>query len=67
MSAADLGADLGGGLRVREVEYLKASEWASTSADVVWRRTKTALHVPHSDRERLEAAVQAVLDAAPPA
>lgn len=67
MSAADLGADLGGGLRVREIEYLKANEWASTSADVVWRRTKTALHVPHSDREQFEATVQAVLDAAPPA
>lgn len=66
-SASDLGADLGGGLRVREVEYLKANEWASTAADVVWRRTKTALHVPYSDRERLNAAVQAVLDATPSA
>ena len=64
-SGNDLGGDLGGGLSVREVQYLKAHEWASSADDVIWRRTKAALHVPIMDRERLRSAVQSVLDDAP--
>ena len=64
-SVSDLGADLGGGLRAREVAYLKVNEWASTASDVVWRRTKAALHVPAADRQRLESAVAAMLDNKP--
>lgn len=66
-SVRDLGADLGGGLRVREVEYLKANEWASSADDVVWRRTKAALHVAVTDRQRLTAAVDDVLGNLPTA
>jgi glycerol-3-phosphate dehydrogenase len=62
-SAADLGDDLGGGLRPREVEFLKREEFAQTAEDILWRRTKTALHMPAADRERLSARVQAILDA----
>lgn len=61
-SVRDLGVDLGGGLRSREVAYFKANEWASTPSDVVWRRTKAALHVPATDRQQLESAVAAALD-----
>ena len=57
----DLGADLGGGLRLREIEYLRANEWASQADDVIWRRTKAALHVPVGNRAGLATAVQAVL------
>ena len=39
-------SDLGGGLRVREVAFLKREEWAVHAADVMWRRTKAGLHVP---------------------
>jgi glycerol-3-phosphate dehydrogenase len=62
-SAADLGDDLGGGLRRREVEFLKREEFAQTADDILWRRTKAGLHVPHANREKLAARVQAVLDA----
>ena len=61
-SISDLGPDLGGGLRRREIEFLKREEWAVTAADVIWRRTKTALHVAQGERENVEARVQAILD-----
>jgi glycerol-3-phosphate dehydrogenase len=41
----DLGAQLGGSLTEREVMYLKAYEWAAAPQDVLWRRTKTGLHM----------------------
>ncbi|WP_010546084.1 glycerol-3-phosphate dehydrogenase [Sphingomonas elodea] len=50
----DLGADLGGGLTVREVEYLRAYEWAVTAEDILYRRSKLGLHVPPGTAERLE-------------
>jgi glycerol-3-phosphate dehydrogenase len=62
-SAADFGNDLGGGLRAREVEFLKREEFAQTADDVLWRRTKTGLHVPQSNRETTAKRVQAILDA----
>ncbi|MEQ1652453.1 MAG: glycerol-3-phosphate dehydrogenase [Hyphomicrobium sp.] len=62
-SPADLGADLGAHLSVREVEFLKREEWATTADDVIWRRTKTALHVPREMRTALADRVQRVLDA----
>lgn len=58
----DLGEDLGGGLRPREVAYLKQNEFATTAEDVIWRRTKAALHVPAAARDALRARVEAVLD-----
>lgn len=42
---ADLGADIGGGVTVREVSYLKSDEWAVTAEDILWRRTKAGLHL----------------------
>lgn len=42
---ADLGEDLGGGLRPREIDYLRDNEWARTPDDILWRRTKAALFV----------------------
>ena len=61
-SEADLGADLGGGLTTREVDYLKREEWAERADDVLWRRTKAGLHVPNEARAALHEAVQAQLD-----
>lgn len=40
-----LGRNLGGGLFEAEVEYLRAIEWARSSDDILWRRTKLGLHV----------------------
>jgi glycerol-3-phosphate dehydrogenase len=62
-SADDLGDDLGGGLRAREVEFLQREEFAQTADDVLWRRTKTGLHVTSAVRETTAKRVQAVLDA----
>ena len=53
-SPADLGAQLGGSLTAREVAYLIEREWARSSDDVLWRRTKCGLHM--TARERSAAA-----------
>jgi glycerol-3-phosphate dehydrogenase len=52
-SVADLGRDFGGGLYEAEVNYLVAHEWARTAEDILWRRSKLALHVPDGTTERL--------------
>lgn len=39
-----LGQHFGGDLYKREVEWLMRQEWARTSDDVLWRRTKQGLH-----------------------
>jgi len=51
----DLGPDLGGGLTGAEVDYLVDTEWAQTSDDVLFRRSKLGLHVPPGTVERLGA------------
>ncbi len=61
VSEDDLGEHLGGRLSAREVEFLKSEEWATTADDVIWRRTKAALHVPPHMREALAAKVTAAL------
>jgi len=52
-SLAALGADLGGGLTAAEASYLAAEEFAVTAEDILWRRSKLALHVPAGTAERL--------------
>ncbi|MBP0437072.1 glycerol-3-phosphate dehydrogenase [Tianweitania sediminis] len=44
-SAADLGQHFGHGLTEAEINYLIKEEWALTAEDVLWRRTKTGLHL----------------------
>jgi glycerol-3-phosphate dehydrogenase len=61
-SERDLGADFGAGLSAREIAYLKSEEWAETAQDVLWRRTKTGLHLGSEQRLRAADAVQAYLD-----
>ena len=51
---ADLGEDFGGGLTRAEVDYLRRKEWAVTSEDILWRRSKLGLHVPTGTEERLQ-------------
>ncbi len=60
-TTADLGTDFGAGLSAREVGYLKAHEWAMTAEDVLWRRTKTALHLSSTERVRAAEAIDAAL------
>ena len=51
---ADLGATFSGGLTRREVHYLREHEWARTSEDVLWRRTKLGLFLPPEQRSKLD-------------
>jgi glycerol-3-phosphate dehydrogenase len=44
-SLADLGPPIVDGLYAVEADYLMRHEWARTSADLLWRRTKLGLHV----------------------
>ena len=53
-SREGLGRDFGAGLSEREVRYLAGREWATTAADIAWRRTKLGL--------RLSAAQMAAID-----
>ncbi|OAN66554.1 glycerol-3-phosphate dehydrogenase [Sphingomonas sp. TDK1] len=55
MTPFDLGSDLGGGLTVCEVEYLRNREWAVTAEDILYRRSKLGLHVPKCTEARLDA------------
>lgn len=61
-SECDLGENFGGGLRAREVAYLKSEEWAETADDILWRRTKTGLHIAPEARSSAADAIQAYLD-----
>jgi len=53
-SLTDLGEDFGGGLTRAEVDYLVKHEWARTSDDILWRRSKLGLHTPKDTKERLD-------------
>ncbi|MBN2680012.1 glycerol-3-phosphate dehydrogenase [Acidithiobacillus montserratensis] len=50
----DLGQDFGGGLTQAEVDYLVTQEWARQPEDILWRRSKMALHVPEDTVQKLE-------------
>ena len=51
--ATDLGERIGP-LFAREVDYLKANEWAQTSEDILWRRSKLGLHMSESEVAELK-------------
>jgi glycerol-3-phosphate dehydrogenase len=44
-SLADMGPEVVPGLYAAEIEYLMRHEWARSSADILWRRSKLGLHV----------------------
>ena len=60
-SLGDLGPELAPGLHERELAYLQRAEWACTSEDVLWRRSKLGLHGGQAGA----AAIQRWLDAQP--
>jgi glycerol-3-phosphate dehydrogenase len=51
---ADLGEEVLPGLHAREVDYLRREEWAVTAEDILYRRSKLALHVPADGASRLD-------------
>ena len=52
---ADLGEEVLPGLYAREIDYLRREEWAVTAEDILYRRSKLALHVPADGAARLDA------------
>lgn len=61
-SERDLGQDFGAGLSAREVAYLKSDEWADAADDILWRRTKTGLHIAPEARASAADTIQAYVD-----
>jgi glycerol-3-phosphate dehydrogenase len=61
-SERDLGENFGAGLTAHEISYLKSEEWARTADDVLWRRTKTGLHLAPGNRRKAAERIQACLD-----
>ncbi len=51
---ADMGRELAGGLYEAELEYLVKTEWASSGADILWRRSKLGLHVPDDTQQKID-------------
>ncbi|MGA0563738.1 glycerol-3-phosphate dehydrogenase [Ancylobacter sp. VNQ12] len=43
--ASDLGRHFGAGLTEAEIEHMRRNEWANTSEDILWRRSKLGLHL----------------------
>ncbi len=52
-SSEALGRDFGGGLSEREVNYLRANEWAITADDILWRRSKLGLKLTKDQQSSL--------------
>ena len=50
-----MGQIFGADLSEREVRYLIENEWARTSDDILWRRTKLGLRFDADGRARLNA------------
>lgn len=53
--AGDLGQEICPGLFAKEIEYLKSAEWAQTTDDILWRRTKLGLVTSEQDIANLDA------------
>jgi len=62
----DLGANFGAGLTERELDYLVRHEWVREADDVLWRRTKTGVHLNQAQREAVAAAMRGKLPGALP-
>ncbi|GEK72580.1 MULTISPECIES: glycerol-3-phosphate dehydrogenase [Halomonas] len=63
-SQAALGEAFGAGLTAAEVDYLVEQEWARSAEDILWRRTKLALRVTDTERQRLNDYLEAALPSA---
>lgn len=52
---ADLGTEVVRGVHDRELDYLRREEFACIAEDVLYRRTKLALHLPRGSAQRVDA------------
>ena len=55
VSIDQLGLGFGHGLFAKEVDYLCRFEWATTSEDILWRRSKLGLSFTQKESEALDA------------
>jgi len=55
----DLGGEIAHGLSVAELRWMVTREWARTTDDVLWRRSKLGLVFSAADVDRLDAALAA--------
>ena len=62
-SAADMGQSFGP-LSEREVEWLKAKEWARSADDILWRRSKLGLHMSSEEQDALRSYMAPATEAA---
>lgn len=62
----DLGRNFGADLYRREIDYLFEHEWARTAEDILFRRTKLALHVPPAAASAIDAYLAELLEASNP-
>ena len=56
-----LGEDLGAGITEAELEYLVRHEWARTTEDILWRRTKLGLRLKGREHARLARSLDALI------
>lgn len=52
-SIEEMGTDFGHGLTQKEVDYLIDKEWATTTEDILWRRTKLGLYFSENEKKNL--------------
>lgn len=52
-SLEGMGEDIGGGVYGRELDYLRAYEFAVTGEDVLWRRSKLGLHLDKASQKAI--------------
>ncbi|MDZ3832283.1 MAG: glycerol-3-phosphate dehydrogenase [Sphingopyxis sp.] len=55
-----LGGEIAHGLSVAELHWMVSREWALTSDDILWRRSKLGLHFTAQEVERLDALIDAI-------
>ncbi len=55
-SLEGLGEHYGDGVYEAELRYLREHEWVFDAEDILWRRSKLALHISEETRENIEAA-----------
>ena len=60
-SLQDMGRHVGADLYEREVLHMAANEWARRPEDVLWRRTKTGVHLSAAERKTAAEALAAML------
>ncbi len=53
-SIADMGEEVVKDLFAAEIDYLVKTEWASSGADILWRRSKLGLHLPKGSEQLID-------------